>query len=122
MKNRREISQEIEKLKVKEYRLKRKLMDVIEDIKAYNRKIALLEVLLKNYNNNKYIIKKLRVDKGEIYWYIDTGFGDYSFNIQYSKEEYSEMDNKLFNKNNYFKTKEEAQKKLDKLIKCFYED
>lgn len=121
MKSRREIKQEIERLKVKEYRLKRRLMDIVEDIKAYNTKIALLEVLLKNYNN-KHIIKKLRVDKGEIYWYIDTGFGDYPFNIQYSKEECSEMDNKLFNKNNYFKTKEEAQKKLDKLIKCFYED
>ena len=50
MKNRREISQEIEKLKVKEYRLKRRLMDVVEDIKTNNIKISLLEVLLKNYN------------------------------------------------------------------------
>lgn len=50
MNSRREIKQEIERLKVKEYRLKRRLMDVIEDIKAYNTKISLLEVLLKNYN------------------------------------------------------------------------
>ena len=50
MKNRREISQEIEKLKVKEYRLKRRLMDVVEDIKANNIRISLLEVLLKNYS------------------------------------------------------------------------
>ena len=36
----------IERLKVKEYRLKRKFMDIMEDIKAHNTKIVLLEVLL----------------------------------------------------------------------------
>lgn len=73
--------------------------------------------------NQKYKQTKIeRCEIGETYWYIDTGFGEYPFNLQYAKENYSDGDTKLFGKRNYFKTREEAQEKLDKLIKCFYED
>ena len=73
--------------------------------------------------NQKYKKNKIeRCKEGEIYWYIDTGFGEYPFNLQYSKENYNDGDTKLFGLRNYFKTKEEAQEKLDNLIKCFYED
>ena len=73
--------------------------------------------------NKKYSSDKVeRCEKGEVYWYIETGFGEYPFNVQYSREEYSDRDNKLFNKGNYFNTEDEAQEKLDKLINCFYKE
>lgn len=73
--------------------------------------------------NKKYSFDKVeRCEKGEMYWYIETGFGEYPFNIQHSREEYSDGDTKLFNKGNYFKIREKAQDKLDKLINCFYEE
>ena len=83
---------------------------------------SLIEYKVKSINK-KYKSNKIeRCKHGETYWYINLKYDDNLFELRETKDDYIEWDNNRFKRGNYFKTKQEAQTKIDKLIKCFYED
>lgn len=71
-----------------------------------------------NAINDKYgIPKRWRAKIGEKYWYISC-----NFDVRQMKDYYWETDDLMYNIGNYFKTKEEAQVKLDKIKPILKED
>lgn len=68
--------------------------------------------------NEKYgIPKRWRAKKGEKYWFIS----GHSFNILETIDNYGKLDKTQYELGNYFKTKEDAQVKLDKIKQIFAE-
>lgn len=58
-----------------------------------------------------------RVNKGEIYWCINTR--DMLHLINYRADEYSEFDDEMFNSNNYFNTREGVEVIARKIYAIF---
>lgn len=90
---------EIEKLKEKQEELKRELEELDTQIKE-----------LKEQNEIKEDYKRWRTQEGKSYWYIDSdceAFKEFERNDDY--------DNARYEIGNYFRTKEEAKKVVEKI-------
>lgn len=84
-------------------------MNNLEELKQELKKLENKINELENKGNNKY--KRKRLKRGEIFWYLDE-FGE----VGETYESYSKEDDFNYNVGNYFKTKEQAENYIEKLL------
>lgn len=94
---------------IKEFKIEKiTLTEDFMENKLSRKEIEKLRKIIKEYDEkNEY---KERVEEGEIYYYITSGGG-----IGINGDDYYEADDNYFEIGNYYFTKEEAEKELEKM-------